>query len=209
MALVSGSHSETLYAARQDIQVCFHQDRILESLSQTFPFLLVPASELGLADVDGVPCLSCDLVYLCCSTLPKGFALSAFWAQTIQESILSEVGCTPEDQHRDHAPSPFMSDGDHVAYLGNEAMVGTDGTQCNRKLTVARDRLVQAGLPIHEEASASTDQILLGIHLEGGRGEVWVAHGRFWQIRQAMEALLKRSVVSGASVEIADIAEHI
>ena len=210
MALVSGNQfaeielegPDCLYIAQQDVQDCYHQFWIPEELSRMFCLLPIRASELGIDSVDGVGVSSETLVYPCCRTLPMGFALSAFWVQTIHESLLGDIGCRPDQQFRDHCPLPRLPDGGHVVYLDNEAMISTDMGWCNDNIIAARARLTGCGLPVHEEAAASTCQTLLGISFDGERGLVSICPGRLWKIRLATLGLLKRRGVSGAQLEV-------
>ena len=66
----------------------------------------------------------------------------------------------------------------------------------------AAESLNRAGLPLHEVEGPSLQQVVLGISIDGERGEIRPNPQRIWRLKLGVAALLRKSHTNGKALQI-------
>ena len=87
-------------------------------------------------------------------------------------------------------------------YLDNEIFLSQSRECVDSARNSAADTLRAAGLPVHEEAEATTFLIGLGLQFDGQNLRVRISSERRWKLRQALKALCKRRTASPRQLQM-------
>ncbi|CAK0838221.1 unnamed protein product, partial [Prorocentrum cordatum] len=191
-----------------DVKDCFHR-LLLEDglgLQEHFGHPPLRAADLRLTELDGARLAPSTLVYPLARALPMGWAWSLFFAQSaISYRMLKVPSLQGALVMTDRGPPLILdrpSSMGHYTYVDNMGVLGTTEGAVRRGLEGAISSFGGVGLEVHETAVTNEGGAALGVQLDGRAGCTRPTPARFWRIRGAVQALLRRRAVSGLELEI-------
>ena len=220
-----------LHVGLSDIRDCFHRLKQPRWLQEYFCFDPVPASWVGLQGqmLDGVKLQGSDLVYPMPSSLPMGCSWSLYFAQTLSEKLMGQVGALSEstllrdrglplvikslspgdalsdrqpDGHRQGNRSLPEGDPRHYVYVDNLGVLSTDRTLVETAIHEITETFECEGLKLHPGEIKSHNVEALGCRLSGRDRRASLKPARLWKLRQAIRYLLKLPRVCGRTLEV-------
>ena len=185
-----------LYAAKADLDNCYHRIRLPEKLCPLFCLPPVLARDVGLGDGD-------DEVWPMCTTLPMGWSHSVFLAQAIHEHMLNtRTPLSPADRITQHSDA-VVDRVRHLVYIDDLILVGHDPVQIQTLLTSYIDAMVSAGFVIKQKkvVAPTCDGIeCLGLELDGIRHTVGLSADKLAQLQQSTAKLIAGVVCTGTEL---------
>ncbi|CAK0905694.1 unnamed protein product [Prorocentrum cordatum] len=168
-----------------DVKDCFHRLLLDDGpgLQECFGYPSLRAAELGLAHLEGEPLARDALVHPLARALPMGWAWSLCFAPS----------------------RPTRTSLGHYTYVDNIGVLGGSESQVQSALGAATSSFGGVGLEVHETSLTNAGGGALGVQLDGQNGHTRPAPSRFWRVRGAVQALLRRRAVSGLELEIAGL----
>jgi len=148
----------------------FHNYEIPERLSELYGLNAVTADEMGITSIDGFPLSPQDKNYPCMKSLPMGCSWAVEWSQdSHMELVLASGALAPSQVLTDFRPPARINEDSTVGtlYLDNENFISQSRARVDTARDSAATTLRAAGLPVHEEAEATTFLIGLGLQFDG------------------------------------------
>ena len=194
-----------------DVRDGFYQFAITELASWFGIDEKFTAGELGVTscyDDDAereVPLRADERVYLCVLAMPMGWSWALHFCQeAVSGCAVAASGGDPALLLRERQPAPKLTPGIplHAVYVDNHTGLGhsaNDARAAHEKFVAACESL---GLGLHEEVPATRDLEALGVVFDGGDRTLRHRSLRVWRFRLATRALLARTRVRGAELEV-------
>ena len=165
-----------LHVAQADVDNCFHQMRMPTEMQQWFSLPRISAANFGGVRIgdqyfdDNTP------IFPLLETLPTGFTLSLFFAQSAHEATFEQhSGLKAVYRITDFAPGRRLKVGGmcHFQYVDNFAALGGDA-ECTAKVKEnVRESMSRRGLLMREHEDAGTAMAeLLGHVIKAVEGTV-------------------------------------
>ena len=205
-----GGDGPELYVGLSDVKDCFHRIRQPSWLARYFCLQPVEAHHVGLTGhcLEGRILRSNDLVYPAPGSLCMGCSWSLYFAQRINEKLMSEIPALMHSEPMSDKGEPvvFKSNGGrqvrHYTYVDNLGIVSTCEVAVRQGLAEIEDAFNSRGLLVHPGEIQHAQVKALGVCLNGTTLCTRLTPERFHRVRQGIRGLLLRRRVSGRTVEI-------
>ena len=194
-----------------DVSDCFHRLRFGDELAELKRFFAYPslrASEIGLTELDGRPLTPDTEVYPIAESLPMGWAWSLFFAQTINAyqlaksmTLVKPLVMSDRGPPLVFRPGRGTTIGSYV-YVDNLGVIADNVPLVTKQIEGAADHFNSLGLAIHEMEVNDVLGVALGIAVYVGRYQTATESRRWWFLRLALKAVLKRPRVAGWELEL-------
>lgn len=199
----------SLFAGLSDVKDCFHRIKQPRWLSKHFCFMPIEARHVGLTGqfLEGHQLSSSDLVFPMPGSLCVGFTWSLYFAQRINEVMMSNVGSLGGSSliHDRGGPAVFSrseSEVKHFVYVDNLGVLSSNRKAVEVGLAELSENFTQKNLLLHP-GEIQHDRIkALGVELDGKRLVARLSCDRLHRVRQGLRYVLHRKKCSGRVLEI-------
>ncbi|CAK0900771.1 unnamed protein product [Prorocentrum cordatum] len=196
-----------------DVSNCFRRLRVPAWLSDYFCLPPAPAHVMGAsgAEVDGSVLGRAEAVTPCWAVLPMGFTWSLWIAQMINETTVTKVAPSlPGSPLHDRGPPlvvrPALGEErdplSHYVYVDNLGVIGVCEAAVGDALEQLGEGFNREGLLLYKSERSRGGIVALGAELDGAAPRTRVTPKRFWNICQALGALLRRRRASARAFEV-------
>lgn len=194
-----------------DVKDCFHRLRQPKWLSEYFCFDGIPAKWVHLqgTTLDGVYLEPDSIIYPAPGSLCMGFTWSLYFAQQINERMMSRVPHLVSSHlvtDRGEAIVFNKEDNDkklhHYVYVDNLGILSTCHDSVEEGLKQVQEIFHADQLILHLGAVHSSSVRALGCDLHGELMASTVTPERYHKVHQAIQGLLQRKKVSGRILEV-------
>ncbi|CAK0904383.1 unnamed protein product [Prorocentrum cordatum] len=201
-----------LVVGTSDVANCFHCLKLRPEMSAYFGLPAVPAHVFGLeGTVAGGRHLGrTSPVYPVWAVLPMGFTWSLWFAQRINElqtlrGATIPLGVPLHDRGPPLKVLPSETaagQAQHYVHVDNLGILRTRRYEVGEAISDLQRHFSDLGLVLHESAVTDGACKTLGVELLGEGLRSRVTSERWWLIRRAVEALLRRPKCSGWALEV-------
>eukprot|EP00438_Fugacium_kawagutii_P024261 Skav223122 [mRNA] locus=scaffold419:830256:833692:- [translate_table: standard] len=199
-----------LYAGLSDVRDCFHRIKQPRWLSKFFCFMPIEARHVGLTGttLEGQTLKSSDLIYPMPGSLCMGFSWSLFFAQRINEVVMSDVGTLSSSSliHDRSGPAVFDSqdpgDVKHFVYVDNLGVFSSDRRVVEQGLDDLSKDFTDKRLLLHPGEVQHSCIKALGVELDGVSLSSHTSPARLHRVRQGLRCVLRRKRCTGRVLEI-------
>ncbi len=200
-----------IHMGLSDVKDCFHRLRQPKWLAEYFCFEGIPASWVGLGgkELDGVQLKPDSIIFPAPGSLSMGFTWSLFFAQKINERMMSQVTTLKHSSLASDRSEAmvFAEEGEkakvhHYVYVDNLGIMSTDEHTVDESLKEVQEVFEKEQLILHPGVVHSQSVKALGCNLCGELLASRVTPERFHRLHQALAAILNRKKVSGRILEV-------
>ena len=199
-----------IYLGVADVDNCFHRIKIKENLGRYVVLSgAFNARELGVVGhvYDGRVLTPDSLVRVRCAALPMGFGWSLYFAQRINETVMSESdklahSALINDDHQSVFFDPRSPELHYFVYVDNLGVLAMEESQALAVMGDIDSLFPERGLLLHEASCGSGRRESLGTILDCARHATMLSPKRFHRLYQGIRALLRRKGATGMALEI-------
>ena len=102
---------EEVYVGTVDVQDCFHRLKMPDWMRPYFCLPPVRTGDVGISSLDGIELEAWQEIFPCCLCLPMGFTWSLYFAQNINQDIVSDVNSLQSSSPiTDKSPGTVVTD---------------------------------------------------------------------------------------------------